>query len=47
MVVGVEVSWNLQDLEKYQNESKNKNNTHNHYKKFEYTQENIVDIDDI
>jgi len=33
--------------EKYQNESKNKNNTHNHYKKFEYTQENIVDIDDI
>ena len=24
-----------------------KNNTHNHYKKFEYTQENIVDIDDI
>jgi translation initiation factor IF-1 len=33
--------------EKYQNEPKNKNNTHNHYKKFEYTQENIVDIDDI
>ena len=30
--------------EKYQNQNKN---THNHYKKFEYTQENIVDIDDI
>jgi translation initiation factor IF-1 len=36
-----------EEKEKYQNESKNKNNTHNHYKKFEYTQENIVDIDDI
>ena len=36
-----------EEEEKYQNESKNKNNTHNHYKKFEYTQENIVDIDDI
>ena len=36
-----------QEGEKYQNDSKNKNNTPNHYKKFEYTQENIVDIDDI
>jgi len=36
-----------EEEEKYQNEPKNKNNTHNHYKKFEYTQENIVDIDDI
>lgn len=36
-----------EEEDKYQNESKNKNNTHNHYKKFEYTQENIVDIDDI
>ena len=37
----------FEEVDKYQNESKNKNNTHNHYKKFEYTQENIVDIDDI
>ena len=37
----------IEEVEKYQNESKNKNKTHNHYKKFEYTQENIVDIDDI
>jgi hypothetical protein len=37
----------FEEVEKYQNESKNKNNTHNHYKKFEYTEENIVDINDI
>lgn len=37
----------FEEVEKYQNEFKNKNKTHNHYKKFEYTQENIVDIDDI
>jgi translation initiation factor IF-1 len=45
--VSVKEEEEEEEGEKYQNESKNKNNTHNHYKKFEYTQENIVDIDDI
>ena len=35
------------EFEEINKGDKNKNNTHNHYKKFEYTQENIVDIDDI
>ena len=43
----VSVDEECKEGEKYQNESKSKNNTHNHYKKIEYTQENIVDIDDI
>ena len=43
----VSVEEEFKEGEKYQNESKSKNNTHNHYKKIEYTQENIVDIDDI
>ena len=33
--------------EKYNKYKNEKINTHNHYKKTEYTQENIVDIDDI
>jgi hypothetical protein len=33
--------------EKYNKYKNEKINTHNHYKKTEYIQENIVDIDDI